>query len=469
MTEMNSYWQERYLHGGRIWGNEPSPTASLAAVLFQRHGVQRVLVPGAGYGRNAGFLARTGFAVTGVEISPEAIRLAAADHPGVTFVQGSFLDAPLKSGSFDAVYCFNILHLFRQADRERFMQRCRDCLRDGGLVFMAVFSDEEPSYGRGAQLEENTFESKPGRPVHYFTAADLDSHFRGFKIIERGQVEDPEDHGGQGPHVHFLRYVAAFRRPRHEFDGERYREAAGHQLEWGEQLIAGLELRGDERILDLGCGDGTVSTRLAERVPRGSVLGIDASAGMINAAQPLARPNLRFVLQDIYTMDFEGGFDLIFSNAALHWLRDHRRLLESCRRALREGGCVRFSFAAAGNCPAYIRAVRKMIAEPEYEQYFQDVEWPWYMPEAGDYEALVRQAGFGEVSVWVENADRTFTRDQLVAGIDQPAIVPFLARVGKADKARFRDQVVQAALDLTVRGDNQFFEAFRRLNVSARK
>lgn len=175
--------------------------------------MQRVLVPGAGYGRNAGFLARTGFTVTGVEISTEAIRLGKQTNPGVTYVPGSFLEVPLEPGAFDAVYCYNVLHLFRQADRQRFIQRCRDCLRDGGLAFMAVFSDTEASFGRGARLEENTFESKPGRPVHYFTEADLDGHFRGFEILERGLVENSEDHGDQGPHVHCLRYMAAARRP----------------------------------------------------------------------------------------------------------------------------------------------------------------------------------------------------------------------------------------------------------------
>ncbi len=207
----NSYWQERYLQNGRIWGDGPSPTAPLAAALFQRHGVQRVLVPGAGYGRNAGFLARAGFTVTGVEISAEAIRLAEQDNPGVTYLCGSFLEAPLKPGAFDALYCFNVLHLFLEADRRRFLARCRNCLRHGGLAFVAVFSDEEASFGRGARLEENTFESKPGRPVHYFTETDLDGHFRGFEILERGLVDEPEDHGDQGPHVHRLRYVAAAR------------------------------------------------------------------------------------------------------------------------------------------------------------------------------------------------------------------------------------------------------------------
>ncbi|MGA7577906.1 MAG: class I SAM-dependent methyltransferase [Desulfobaccales bacterium] len=208
---MHFYWQERYLQGGRIWGSEPSPTAALAAERFQRHGVKRVLVPGAGYGRNAALLARAGFMVTGVEISEEAIRLAEQNNPGIKYLHGSFLEVPLEPGAFDAVYCFNVLHLFLKADRERFLQRCRDSLRDGGLVWAAVFSDEEPSYGRGPRVEENTFESKPGRPVHYFSAADLEGHFRGFEILERGLIDDPEEHGDQGPHVHRLRYLAAAR------------------------------------------------------------------------------------------------------------------------------------------------------------------------------------------------------------------------------------------------------------------
>jgi trans-aconitate 2-methyltransferase len=466
---MHSYWQERYLRGGRIWGDQPSPTAALAVEFFQRHGVQRVLVPGAGYGRNAAHLSRAGFKVTGVEVSAEAIRLAEQQNPGISYLHGSFLEVPLEPGAFDAIYCYNVLHLFLKAGRERFLQRCRDGLREGGLLFVAVFSDEEASYGRGPSPEENTFESKPGRPVHYFSAADLDSHFRGFEILARGQVNDPEEHGDQGPHVHRLRYAAAARRPLHEFDGERYRAAAGHQREWGERLISGLELQGDENILDLGCGDGTVTARLAARVPRGAVLGLDASAGMIAAARPLAQENLQFRLQDISNLDFEGEFDLIFSNSAMHWLKDQRRLLASCHRALREGGRLCCGFPGAGSAAGFIRAVKQAMSEPIYRHYFADFAWPWLMPEAPEYEALLVEAGFREVSVQMQINDRSFNAAQLTAFIDQPAIVPFLARVSEADKSRFREQVVQTALEVTARGEDQYFEAFRRLVVSARK
>lgn len=255
----------------------------------------------------------------------------------------------------------------------------------------------------------------------------------------------------------------------YEFDGERYREASGHQQEWGDKLIAELELRGDERILDLGCGDGTVTARLAARVPLGSVLGLDASTGMITAAQSLEQANLRFELQDIRTLDFEDEFDLIFSNSAMHWLPDQPRLLAACYRALKEGGRLRCGFPGAGTAPGFIQAVKQVMGEPAYRRYFAGFEWPWFMAEAPAYEALVRGAGFREVSVQCQVNDRSFNAVQFIGFLDQPAIVLFLARVPEVDKKQFREEVVQATLKLTARGEDEYFEAFRRLIVSARK
>lgn len=217
---MGAYWDDRYGHEGKIWGTTPSVTAGQACRQFRRHGVRRVLVPGAGYGRNAALFARAGFDVTGVEASAEAIRLAGGD--GVRYIPGSFLEVDLEADSYDAVafdavgydavYCHNVLHLFLAPDRRRFVARCAGVLRAGGLAFFAVFSDEEPSYGKGRRVEADTYESKPGRPVHYFSERDLRDHFAGFDVLEAGTVEDPEEHGAEGPHVHRLRFVLAGRK-----------------------------------------------------------------------------------------------------------------------------------------------------------------------------------------------------------------------------------------------------------------
>jgi hypothetical protein len=74
-------------------------------------------------------------------------------------------------------------------------------------MFFAVFSEKESSYGRGRMVEENSFESKPGRIVHYYTEPDLVAQFPGCSVLETGLVEDPEDHGEEGRHTHRERYI----------------------------------------------------------------------------------------------------------------------------------------------------------------------------------------------------------------------------------------------------------------------
>jgi trans-aconitate 2-methyltransferase len=124
-----------------------------------------------------------------------------------------------------------------------------------------------------------------------------------------------------------------------EFNGEEYKKASVHQNEWGTDIISSLQLEGNENILDLGCGDGGLSLQLAVKVPQGSVLGIDSSPSMISTAQKIYWPNLTFRLKDINDLDFEGEFDLIFSNATLHWINDHSTFLTGAYHALKKGGC----------------------------------------------------------------------------------------------------------------------------------
>ncbi|MFC1958347.1 class I SAM-dependent methyltransferase [Chloroflexota bacterium] len=135
-----------------------------------------------------------------------------------------------------------------------------------------------------------------------------------------------------------------------EFDGNKYAQASSHQKEWGQRLISELDLKGNERILDLGCGDGAITVQLADLVPEGSLLGIDASQGMIETAGNHRRPNLLFMVKDINSLDFNNEFDIIFSNATLHWVKDHDRLLKNVYASLKKSGVLRFNFAADGNC-----------------------------------------------------------------------------------------------------------------------
>ncbi len=256
-----------------------------------------------------------------------------------------------------------------------------------------------------------------------------------------------------------------------EFDGEKYKRASKQQKAWGKKLISELELRGNEKILDLGCGDGTLTAQLAELVPDGSVLGIDASESMIETARKdHAGANLRFELQDIDAIDCESEFDLVFSNATLHWITDHEKLLANVFRSLRNRGAVRFQFAGDGNCSNLIKVLREVMSANQYAAYFSKFDWPWCMPTVEQYRALLDEVAFAEKKVWSQNGDRNFESvEAMTKWIDQPSLVPFLACVAEKDKKRFRDVVVERMIEATLRDDGTCFETFRRINVIGRK
>jgi SAM-dependent methyltransferase len=204
---MENYWDSRYRKENKIWGESPSRTAQQALELFRRNNIRKLLVPGSGYGRNTRLFSSAGFEVTGIEISTVASELAREFDPLSKYYCASVLDMSFLTDTYDAVYCFNTLHLFLERDRKMCIEQCLKRVIDGGLLYFTAFSENEPSFGKGQEVEHNTYESKPGRPAHYFTEDDLKAHFTGTDLIETGLTEDHEDHGEEGPHTHILRYI----------------------------------------------------------------------------------------------------------------------------------------------------------------------------------------------------------------------------------------------------------------------
>jgi len=108
--------------------------------------------------------------------------------------------------------------------------------------------------------------------------------------------------------------------------------------------------------------------------------------------------------------------------------------------------------------------------EREYKKYFVDFEWPWYMPSKEEYEKLIANSGFRNVSTEYENADRYFSdSDEITRWIDQPSIVPFLKYIPAELKENFRNEVVDRMIERTKKPDGRCFETFRRIDVKAVK
>jgi len=255
-----------------------------------------------------------------------------------------------------------------------------------------------------------------------------------------------------------------------EFDGEKYKTASAHQKEWGNDLISQLSLNGNEVILDLGCGDGILTGQLALLVPEGKAVGIDASAGMIETAKKIERSNLGFVRMDISKMEIKDEFDVIFSNAALHWIKDHNRLLKASYQALKTHGILLWDFGSNGNCSNFLNVINKKIIEDKYMDFFKDFEFPWYMPSKKQYEELVQATGFSKFIITEVNKDRYFKNaDEMIRWIDQPCIVPFIKCLPDRLKDTFRKEVIEEMVCRTQQADGTCFETFRRLNVYAEK
>ncbi len=275
-------------------------------------------------------------------------------------------------------------------------------------------------------------------------------------------------------HIAFLNASISHYQPgvivAHEFDGKKYTKASFHQREWGNKLISDLDILGNEKILDLGCGDGILSQNLAALVPDGEVIGIDASTGMIETAKEKEAGNLKFRLMDINELSLNTSFDLIFSNATLHWVKDHKRLWNSVAKLLRHNGVVRFNFAAHGNCINFFSAVSQIMEKDEYRGHFMGFEWPYYMPPVSDYERFLESYPFKEIKIEEQNADRYFPHTEALIGwINQPSIVPFLKNLPELLREGFRSKVIELTVQKTLQDDGRCFETFRRIDIFAIK
>src|SRR5260370_23922115 len=127
-----------------------------------------------------------------------------------------------------------------------------------------------------------------------------------------------------------------------EWNARAYHRLSNPMQTWGETMVERLSLRGDETALDLGCGSGRLTKFLLRRLPNGRVIAIDRSANMLEAAREHLDPDfgrpVDYLQASLDELDLQQVADLGFSNAALHWVRDHPRLLRGIVAALRLGG-----------------------------------------------------------------------------------------------------------------------------------
>lgn len=183
----------------------------------------------------------------------------------------------------------------------------------------------------------------------------------------------------------------------YSWDASDYARHSAAQFAWARELITKLNLKGDETVLDIGCGDGKVTAYLAERLPRGAVVGIDNSAAMIDLAQrtfpPERHPSLAFRVMDAREIVFEQHFDVVFSNAVLHWVKDHRPVLDGVSACLKNGGRLLFQMGGKNNARDVVLALLRLIARDAWKPFFAEFPFPYGFYDPQEYRALLMAAG----------------------------------------------------------------------------
>ncbi|MBW4619279.1 MAG: methyltransferase domain-containing protein [Cyanosarcina radialis HA8281-LM2] len=183
----------------------------------------------------------------------------------------------------------------------------------------------------------------------------------------------------------------------YEWQAKDYHKNSAGQHKFAKDLIAKLEFKGNERVLDIGCGDGKITAEIATYVTYGEVLGIDRSPNMIHFARSNFTtdkfPNLAFECQDARNLDFDDRFDLITSFSCLHWIIDHMPVLTGMQKSLKSGGKVALQFGGKGNAQKIKEAADEVIDREKWRQYFQDFDFPYAFYGVDEYRTWLNDAG----------------------------------------------------------------------------
>jgi trans-aconitate 2-methyltransferase len=190
-----------------------------------------------------------------------------------------------------------------------------------------------------------------------------------------------------------------------EWDGRTYDRISGPMQDMAGPVLDRLELRGDETVVDAGCGSGRVTEQLLERLPHGRVIAVDASADMLEAARArVGEDRVTFLHQDLAALDLaEEQADAILSTATFHWIRDQAALYWALRGALRPGGRLVAQCGGEGNILDVREAVGAVAREDEEIGAALGDFYPWKFLAPDETRGHLEAAGFGDAEVWLQD------------------------------------------------------------------
>ncbi len=187
-----------------------------------------------------------------------------------------------------------------------------------------------------------------------------------------------------------------------DWDAVSYQRVSVPHEEWAASVLDRAALRGDETVLDAGCGSGRVTAMLIERVPRGRVLAVDGSASMVREVRSVLRAGDQAILADLLELNLAEPVDVVFSSAVFHWVLDHEALFASLRRALKPGGGLSAQCGGAGNISRLKESCAEVMRREPYAPHFEGFGEPWNYAGARETEERLLGAGFSDAESWLQ-------------------------------------------------------------------
>ncbi|MEA2309813.1 MAG: trans-aconitate 2-methyltransferase [Thermoleophilaceae bacterium] len=245
-----------------------------------------------------------------------------------------------------------------------------------------------------------------------------------------------------------------------DWDASTYERVSDPQVEWARQVLDRLPLRGDETVLDAGCGTGRVTQLLLERLPRGRVVAVDAAPAMVEAASAALGERATVFQADLMELRLDEPVDAAFSNAVFHWVPDHERLFERLHDALRPGGRLVAQCGGRGNIAAFHELAAEVGREEPFEEHLAEWEGPWNFAGPEETRERLERAGFVDVDTSLQ--DWPVVPDEPRDYVRTVVLGYHLLRLPEELRDRYVDAVVERAGPRPTLG-------YVRLNIAARR
>jgi trans-aconitate 2-methyltransferase len=234
------------------------------------------------------------------------------------------------------------------------------------------------------------------------------------------------------------------------WDANDYAKNSQNQYQWAQELVPKLKLKGTEALLDIGCGNGKITAELAKCLPDGLVVGIDSSAQMIKLAQNTfpsrEHPNLSFQVMDAMKLLFRSEFDVVFSNAALHWIVNQKAVLEGVQRSLKVDGRLLFQMAGKGNAQAVLGILDELLIEELWKESFEGFAFPYGFFSVEEYTAFLVEAGLKPLRVELFSKDMKHAGKEGFAGWIRTTWLPYTERLPIEKRDSFVKEIVERYL-----------------------